>query len=71
MSSMKKKRNVVTIKTKPETIDQLEIVVRVSFLAVCNSIGIAIGLFEKIDYPNHPWSQLVRIIGVLLYRETA
>ena len=24
-------------------------------------------LSEKIAYPNHPWSQLVRIIHVLLY----
>ena len=53
--------------TKLETIDQLAIGVRVSFLAVCNNIGIVIQLSEKIDFSNNPWFQLVRIIGVPLY----
>ena len=43
MSSTKRKQNVVTIKTKLETTDQLAIGVRVSFLAVCYNIGILIG----------------------------
>ena len=51
---MKRKRNVVTIETKLETIDQLAMGVRVSFLTVRNNIGIVIRLFEKIDYPNNP-----------------
>ena len=44
MSSMKRIRNVVTIETKLETIDQLAIEVRVSFLAVRINIGIFIQL---------------------------
>ena len=66
MSSMKRIRNVVTIETKLETIDQLAIGVRVSFLAVRNNIDIVIRSLEKINYPNHPWSQLVRKISILL-----
>ena len=64
---MKRKRNAVTIETKLETIDQLAEGARASFLVVRHNIGIVIRLSEKIDYPNHPWSQLVRIIGILLY----
>ena len=66
MFSMKRKRNVVTIEAKLETIDQLPIEVSVSFLAVRYNIGIVIRLSEKIDYLNHPWSQLVQTIGVRL-----
>ena len=54
MSSMKRKRNVVTIEITRETTDQLAIGVGVSFLAVRCNIGIVIQLFEEIDYPNHP-----------------
>ena len=46
MSSMKRKRNVVTIDTTRESIDQLAMGVRVSFLAVRNNIGIVIRLSE-------------------------
>ena len=42
MSSMKRKRKVVTIERKLETIDQLAIGVRVSFLAVRNNMSIVI-----------------------------
>ena len=66
MSSMKIKRSIVTIETKLETIDQLAKSVRVSFLAVLYNIGIGFQLSEKIDYSNHLWSLLVRMIGVLL-----
>ena len=41
MSSMKRKRKVVTIETKLEIIDQLAIGEKVSFLAVRNNIGIS------------------------------
>ena len=44
--SMKRKWNVVTIETKLETIDQLAIGVRVSFLVVRCNIGIVIRLSE-------------------------
>ena len=47
MSFMKRKRNVVTIETKLETIDQLAIEVRVSFLAVRSNIGIVVRLSAK------------------------
>ena len=57
----------MTIDTKLETKDQLAIGVKVSFLAVRNNIGIVIRLSEKINYPNHLFSELVRMIGVLLY----
>ena len=36
-------------------------------MAVRNNIGIVARLSEKVNYPKHLWSQLVRIIGVLLY----
>ena len=55
MSSMKRKRNVVTIETKLETIDQLAIRVKVSFPAVHYNTDIVIRLSEKINYPNHPY----------------
>ena len=42
MFSMKRKRNVVTIETKLEIIDQLAIGVKVSFLAVRYNIGTVI-----------------------------
>ena len=51
MSSMKRKRNVVTIERKLETIDQLAIRVRVSFLVVHNNIGIVIRLSEPSFVP--------------------
>ena len=47
ISSMKRKRNAVTIETKLETIDQLAIGVRVSFLPVRYNIGIVIQLSQK------------------------
>ena len=53
----------MTIETTLETIDQLAIGARVSFLAVRYNIDIVIRLSKKIDYPNHPWSQSVQIIG--------
>ena len=59
MSSIKRKRNVVTPETKLQTIDQLAIEVRVSFLA-CTTIFLLL-----LDYANHPWSQPVWIIGIL------
>ena len=67
LSSRKRKRNLLTIETKLETKNQLAIRVSISFLAVRNNIGIVIQLSEKIDYLSHPWSQLVRIVGDLLY----
>ena len=42
MSSMKRKPTLVTIETKLETIDQLAVGVRVSFLTVPYNIGIVI-----------------------------
>ena len=66
MSSMKRKENVVTIETKLKSIDQLAIGARVSFLAARDNIRIVFRSSEKIDYSNHPSSQLVRTIGVLL-----
>ena len=57
----------MTIERKLETIDQLAIGVRVPFLAMNNNIGIVIRLSAKIDYANHPWTQLIRVIGVPLY----
>ena len=42
MPSMKRKRNIVTIETKLEITDQLAIGVKVSFLAVRNSISIIV-----------------------------
>ena len=42
MSSMKRKRNDVTIEAKLESIDELAIKVRVSFLAVHSNTGIVI-----------------------------
>ena len=41
------------IETKLETVDQLAIGVRISFLGMRFNIGIVIRLSEKIDYPNH------------------
>ena len=67
MSFMKRKRNAVTIETKLEIIDQLHKTVSGSSLAARYNIDIIIQLSEKIDYPNQPLSQLVWIIGVLLY----
>ena len=67
MFSMKRKWNVVMIETKLETIDQLAIRERVSFLAERYNICTVNRLSEEIEYPNHRWSQLVRVIGVLLY----
>ena len=46
MFSMKRQWNVVTIETKLETIDQLAIGVRVSFLAVRNNMA------SLLDYPK-------------------
>ena len=42
MSSMKRKRNAVTIETTRETIDQLAIEVRASFLVVHYNNGIVV-----------------------------
>ena len=57
MFSMKRKQNVVMIETKLETVDQLAIAVRISFLAVHSNIGIVIQISKKINYPKHPWCQ--------------
>ena len=67
ISSMKRKWNVVTIKTGLETIDQLAIGVWVPFLTVRYNIGNVIRLSERIDNPNRPWSHLVRTLVVVLY----
>ena len=66
ISFMKRKPNVVTIEIKLETVDQIVIGVRGFFSGRAQQYRIVIRLSEKIDYPNHPWSQLVRTIGVLL-----
>ena len=47
MSSMKRKQSIVVIETKLETIDQLAIGVRVSFLAEHYNIGVVVQLSEK------------------------
>ena len=67
MSFMIRKWNVVMIETKLETIDQLTIGERVSFLAERYNICTVNRLSEEIDCPNHRWFQFVRVIGVLLY----
>ena len=53
MSSMERKRKIVTIETKLETIDQLAIGVRVSFLAVHDNLAL---LF------NYPKKSIIRTI---------
>ena len=67
MSFIKRKRIVVTIETKLETMGQPAIGVWSSFLVVHYNNGIVIRLSKEIDYPNHLWSQLVQIISLLLY----
>ena len=69
-SSMKRKRNVVMTEIKLETTDQLAIGVRVLFWQCTTIYGDVIRLSRKIDHPKYLWSQLVRIIGVLLYSRT-
>ena len=71
MSANKRKRNVLTVETKLEIINKLEMTTMYNSPYLETMLFIAklyfVRLSEKISYPEHPWSQLVRIIGVLLY----
>ena len=56
-----------TIQKKLEFIDQPAKEVSGFSLAVRKNTGFIMRLFEKIGYPNHPRSQLIQIVDVLLY----
>ena len=62
-------KEVINLKLKKRVITMLLIMFNespyVHLLFECKIVFVR--LSEKIAYTNHPWSQLVRIIDVLLY----